>query len=114
MIHPETNPVAQYNPHNASVLATIPGKRSCKPNTKMQATMLRSGLLIVLNPTTKRLEKIHILLDTRAELCFIEEKMVGKLHLLNLDEIMLHLNAFGSDDVQEHLARKVSLDVWDA
>ncbi|KAJ1354836.1 hypothetical protein KIN20_011898 [Parelaphostrongylus tenuis] len=81
---------------------------------KRQSTMLPTGLLTALHPTTKRLEKIRVLLDTGAELSFIDEKLAQKLQLPIIDEMKLHLNTFGSHEIQEHVARQVALDAWDA
>ncbi|KAJ1373267.1 hypothetical protein KIN20_035627 [Parelaphostrongylus tenuis] len=53
-------------------------------------------------------------MDTATELSFIDGKLAQELHLPVIDEIKLHLNTFGSDDIQEHLARKVAMNAWDA
>ncbi|KAJ1357492.1 hypothetical protein KIN20_015657 [Parelaphostrongylus tenuis] len=75
-----------------------------------QSTMLPTRLLTALNPTTKRLEKIRVLLDAGAGLPFVNEKLTQKLHLPILDEVKLYPNTFGSHEIQEHVARQVALD----
>ncbi|VDM63709.1 unnamed protein product [Angiostrongylus costaricensis] len=68
--------------------------------------------LAIMNPTTKQLEKVSVLLDTGA--AFIDENLAQKLYLPTIEEIKLRLNTFGSNNVQECVSRKVPLQVWDA
>uniref|UniRef100_A0A0K0DKF9 Peptidase A2 domain-containing protein n=1 Tax=Angiostrongylus cantonensis TaxID=6313 RepID=A0A0K0DKF9_ANGCA len=63
------------------------------------------------NPTTRQLKKISVLLDTGAELSFIDEKLAEELRLLTMKETTLPPQTFGPDDIEENLSRKVPLEV---
>ncbi|VDM64928.1 unnamed protein product [Angiostrongylus costaricensis] len=86
-------------------------KSFTKSSTKLQSTFLPTGELTIMNPTTKQLEKVSVLLDTGAELSFIDENLAQKLGLPKIEEIKLRLNTFGSCNVQERVSRKVPLQV---
>ncbi|VDM64946.1 unnamed protein product [Angiostrongylus costaricensis] len=86
-------------------------KSFTKSSTKLQLTFLPTGELTIMNPTTKQLENVSVLLDTGAELSFIDENLAQKLGLPTIEEINLRLNTFGSCNVQERVSRKVPLQV---
>ncbi|KIH60974.1 Tas retrotransposon peptidase A16 [Ancylostoma duodenale] len=88
--------------------------RSEKRPQRRQGTFLPTGELTVMNPATKELRKVDVLLDTGAEISFIDTTLAQELQLPTLKEARLRLHTFGSDKVQEKHSRKVPLEVWDA
>ncbi|EYB82580.1 hypothetical protein Y032_0356g3353 [Ancylostoma ceylanicum] len=78
-----------------------------------QGTFLPTGELTVMNPTTRKLRKVDVLLDTGAEISFIDTTLAEELQLPTIKETMLRLHTFGSDKVKEKRSRKVPLEVWD-
>ncbi|KAE9412386.1 hypothetical protein Angca_001750, partial [Angiostrongylus cantonensis] len=74
-------------------------------------TFLSTEELTIINPTTKQLEKVSVLIDMGAELSFIDEKLAQKVYLPTIEEIKLRLNTFGSNNAQECVSRKVPLQV---
>ncbi|KAE9414568.1 hypothetical protein Angca_001785, partial [Angiostrongylus cantonensis] len=77
-------------------------------------TFLPTGEMTVMDPTTKQLKKNSVLLDTGAELSFIDEKLAQELRLPTMEEMKLRLHTFGSHETKENISRKVLLEVWDA
>ncbi|VDM56147.1 unnamed protein product [Angiostrongylus costaricensis] len=65
-----------------------------------------------MDPATRQLEKISVLLDTGAELSFIDEKLAQELRLPSMVETKLRLHTFGSDEGKENMSSKVPLEVW--
>ncbi|EPB67371.1 hypothetical protein ANCCEY_13534 [Ancylostoma ceylanicum] len=66
-----------------------------------------------MDPKSERLRKIAVLLDTGAELSFIDGSLAEELDLPTLEETTLRLHTFGSEQTQEELCRKVPLETWD-
>ncbi|XGW27379.1 hypothetical protein V3C99_007743 [Haemonchus contortus] len=92
-----------------TVLEVLPAKYQLKG----QPTYLPTGEITALDPTTKSLRKISVLLDTRAEISFIDTALAAELHLPSIKETRLRLHIFGSDHVHETTSREVSLQAWD-
>ncbi|EPB66718.1 Pao retrotransposon peptidase [Ancylostoma ceylanicum] len=79
-----------------------------------QDTFLPTGEMTVLDPRSKTLRKIPVLLDTGAEVSFIDTTLADELNLPTLEKTKLRLHTFGSDQVQESNCRRVPLEVWDS
>nr|CDJ98306.1 Protein of unknown function DUF1758 domain containing protein [Haemonchus contortus] len=92
-----------------TVLEVLPAKYQLKG----QPTYLPTGEITALDPTTKSLRKISVLLDTGAEISFIDTALAAELHLPSIKETRLRLHTFGSDHVHETTSREVSLQAWD-
>ncbi|KAK6761277.1 hypothetical protein RB195_022365 [Necator americanus] len=76
-------------------------------------TFLPTGELTVMDPMSKKLKEVAVLLDTGAELSFIDNSLAEELGLPTLEETTLRLPTFGSEQIQEELCRKVPLETWD-
>ncbi|EYB98426.1 hypothetical protein Y032_0131g1617 [Ancylostoma ceylanicum] len=79
-----------------------------------QDTFLPTGEMTVLDPRSKTLRKIPVLLDTGAEVSFIDTTLADELNLPTIEKTKLRLHTFGSDQVQESNCRRVPLEVWDS
>ncbi|ETN73685.1 hypothetical protein NECAME_00774 [Necator americanus] len=66
-----------------------------------------------MDPKSKKLRKVAVLLDTGAELSFIDNSLAEELGLPTLEETTLRLHTFSSEQIQEELCRKVPLETWD-
>ncbi|KAL6735385.1 hypothetical protein Aduo_005832 [Ancylostoma duodenale] len=66
-----------------------------------------------MDPKSKRLGKVVVLLDTGAELSFMDSSLAEELSLPTLEETTLRLHTFGSEQIQEELCRKIPLETWD-
>ncbi|VDK45408.1 unnamed protein product, partial [Cylicostephanus goldi] len=80
---------------------------------KLEETFLPTGELTVLDPKTNALRKIAVLLDTGAEISFIDSTLAQELQLPITGKTKLHLHTFGSNEVSVKDCRQVKLDVWD-
>uniref|UniRef100_A0A7I4Z2N9 Tas retrotransposon peptidase A16 n=1 Tax=Haemonchus contortus TaxID=6289 RepID=A0A7I4Z2N9_HAECO len=96
-------------PEGQTVLEVLPAKYQLKG----QPTYLPTGEITALDPTTKSLRNISVLLDTGAEISFIDTALAAELHLPSINETRLRLHTFGSDHVHETISREVSLQAWD-
>ncbi|VDO20336.1 unnamed protein product [Heligmosomoides polygyrus] len=72
------------------------------------------GELTAMDHETKSFVKIQVLLDTGAEMSFIDEALAQRLHLPVLDEREIQFHTFGSQDTRKSKGRKVYMEVWDA
>ncbi|KIH46700.1 Tas retrotransposon peptidase A16 [Ancylostoma duodenale] len=88
--------------------------RSGKYLEGVQTTLLPTGEVTVMDPVTEGLRKIPVLFDRGDEISFIDTALADKLRLPTIKETKLHLQTFGSRQVQETRSRKVSLQIWDA
>ncbi|XGW03476.1 hypothetical protein V3C99_015006 [Haemonchus contortus] len=96
-------------PEGQTVLEVLPAKYQLK----VQPTYLPKGEYTALDPTTKSLRRISVLLDTGAEISFIDTALAAEWHLPSIKETRLRLHTFGSDRVHETTPREVSLQAWD-
>ncbi|KAK6743244.1 hypothetical protein RB195_010477 [Necator americanus] len=55
-----------------------------------------AGHAQVLNPVTKELEAVHVMLDTGANRSFISKELADKLRLQNVESLRLPISTFGS------------------
>ncbi|ETN76252.1 Tas retrotransposon peptidase A16 [Necator americanus] len=55
-----------------------------------------AGHAQVLNPVTKELEAVHVMLDTGANRSFISKELADKLRLQNVESLRLRISTFGS------------------
>ncbi|VDL71412.1 unnamed protein product [Nippostrongylus brasiliensis] len=76
-------------------------------------SFLPTGELTVMDPTTRQLRKIPVLLDSGAEFSFIDTSLVEELRLPSLGSTKLRICTFGSNRVQECVSDKISLETWD-
>ncbi|KAJ1354178.1 hypothetical protein KIN20_018459 [Parelaphostrongylus tenuis] len=77
------------------------------------SVILSLGRLTVVKLRTENLKRVHVLMDSGAELSFVDEGLVEELGLRATEKVKLSLNTFGNDTFQEHSAGKVRLDAWD-
>ncbi|KAK6764842.1 hypothetical protein RB195_024965 [Necator americanus] len=92
---------------------TICELQSAQEDQDNVGTFLPTGELTVMDPKSKKLRKVAVLLDTGAELSFIDNSLAEELGLPTLEETTLRLHTFGSEQIQEELCRKVPLETWD-
>ncbi|KAK6764301.1 hypothetical protein RB195_024574 [Necator americanus] len=64
-----------------------------------------------MDPITKEMKKVPVLLDTGAEIFFIDTAVVEELHL---PTVKSRLHTLGFDEIQETSSRKVPFEAWDA
>ncbi|KAE9416988.1 hypothetical protein Angca_000461, partial [Angiostrongylus cantonensis] len=79
-----------------------------------QTTILPTAEITVVDTSTGTLKKVQVLLDTGAELSFIDASFAAEMDLPVKEETKLRLYTFGSDQAQEKPSNKVSLKAWDA
>ncbi|XGW30833.1 hypothetical protein V3C99_009638, partial [Haemonchus contortus] len=72
------------------------------------------GELTIVDTDTKALIKVHALLDTGAELSFIDSCLANRLHLPVQDCKEVQLATFGSQEIKKIRCNRVHIDVWDA
>ncbi|KAJ1363530.1 hypothetical protein KIN20_023416 [Parelaphostrongylus tenuis] len=89
---------------------TVIESGSPRPSMDCRSAILPTGQLILFNSQMGDLQKVHVLLDSGAELSFIDEGLAKELHSQGTEQITLCLNTFGSDRVQDHSSRKIRLD----
>ncbi|KIH44521.1 hypothetical protein ANCDUO_25453 [Ancylostoma duodenale] len=92
---------------------TICELQSAQKDQDNVGTFLPTGELTVMDPKSERLRKVAVLLDTGAELSFIDSSLAEELGLPTLEETTLRLHTFSSERIQEELCRKVPLETWD-
>ncbi|ETN84214.1 hypothetical protein NECAME_17201 [Necator americanus] len=66
-----------------------------------------------MDPETKSLSKVDVLLDTGAEISFVDSTLAAKLHLPVIEERRIKLHTFGSQDTKEQRCKLVRMEVWD-
>ncbi|VDP20869.1 unnamed protein product [Heligmosomoides polygyrus] len=76
-------------------------------------TFLPIGELKVVNPATSNLCRVKVLIDTGAEISFIDGKLADELQLPVVEERNLRYYTFGSEQIHVKKSRKVQLPVWD-
>ncbi|CAJ0594653.1 unnamed protein product [Cylicocyclus nassatus] len=81
---------------------------------RLSRTFLPAGILTVMNPTTKALKKVGVLLDSGAEVSFIESSLANELELPTIETTRLPIHTFGTEEVKENLCRRVLLQGWDS
>ncbi|WKY07072.1 hypothetical protein Q1695_006903 [Nippostrongylus brasiliensis] len=86
-------------------------KRKELASPKEPTTFLPTGEVTVVNPVTRELKKVPVLLDSGAESSFIEEELADELQLPTINMNKLRLRTFGSDQVQECISRKVPSEI---
>uniref|UniRef100_A0A0N4WXD3 DUF1758 domain-containing protein n=1 Tax=Haemonchus placei TaxID=6290 RepID=A0A0N4WXD3_HAEPC len=72
------------------------------------------GEISVVNPTSKKLQKVQVLIDTGAEMSFIGGALAEELCLPIIEEKELCYYTFGSSEVQKKQSRRVKLPSWDS
>ncbi|VDL73646.1 unnamed protein product [Nippostrongylus brasiliensis] len=85
-----------------------------KEKRDTSTTFLPTGEVTVVDPNSSSLKKVHALLDTGAELSFIDSQLADELRLATVGERTLRLATFGSKEVRKAKCRKVQLPIWDA
>ncbi|KJH47872.1 Bystin [Dictyocaulus viviparus] len=83
-------------------------------NGNIETTFLPTAEITVLNPSSNTLKNVPILLDTGAEVSFIDSKLAETLNLPRVQETKLRLQTFGSEEVKESASHKVELEAWDS
>ncbi|XGW27806.1 hypothetical protein V3C99_007969, partial [Haemonchus contortus] len=86
---------------------------SAQKGRKPDSTFLPTGELTIFDPSSKSLKKVAVLLDTGAELSFIDDSLAEELGLRTIEETKLRLHTFGSNEIQEVPSRRVQLNTWD-
>ncbi|KAK5979263.1 hypothetical protein GCK32_000650 [Trichostrongylus colubriformis] len=76
-------------------------------------TYLPTGQATVLDPASKIMRKITVLLDTGAQISFIDSTLAEELHLTTIAQVKLKISTFRSKEIKEKLCRRVMLDIWD-
>ncbi|KAK5979537.1 hypothetical protein GCK32_011485 [Trichostrongylus colubriformis] len=92
---------------------TICEVQSAQMGQNIGYTFLPTGELSIYDLSSESLIKVVVLLDTRAELSFIDGSLADDLGLSTLEETRLRLHTFGSNDIREEPSRRVQLDTWD-
>uniref|UniRef100_A0A7I4YTA2 DUF1758 domain-containing protein n=1 Tax=Haemonchus contortus TaxID=6289 RepID=A0A7I4YTA2_HAECO len=72
------------------------------------------GEVTIIDNTTQALIKVSVLLDTGAELSFIDSSLAERLQLPVLEKKVVQLMTFGSSDVKKTSCNRVCLKAWDA
>ncbi|KAK6017401.1 Tas retrotransposon peptidase A16, partial [Ostertagia ostertagi] len=109
----------QQRPHESGqslepiMNTTICELQSAQRDRKLECTFLPTGELTVFDPTSGGLRKVAVLLDTGAELSFIDSSLADELGLATVENTKLRLHTFGSNNIQEEPSRRVQLDTWD-
>ncbi|KAK5965468.1 hypothetical protein GCK32_021862, partial [Trichostrongylus colubriformis] len=100
----------QYNEvYDGAVLGIQPSR---DPSTPLK-TFLPLGEVAVVDPKAKNMRKVQVLIDTGAEISFIESTLADELTLSTVEEKQLRYFTFGSDQVQVKWSRRVKLPLWD-
>ncbi|VDM61145.1 unnamed protein product [Angiostrongylus costaricensis] len=108
------NYVNQQQEHSAPQETIVVEVQYENPHLRsQQTTILPTGEITVVNTTTGTLEKVPVLLDTGAELSFIDASFAAEIGLPIIEQTTLRLRTFGSEEAREKLLNKVSLKAWD-
>ncbi|VDL68629.1 unnamed protein product, partial [Nippostrongylus brasiliensis] len=108
---------ANTNQGNSTTVEVLTAKcevLATKEERDTSTTFLPTGEVTVVDPNSSSLKKVHALLDTGAELSFIDSQLADELRLATVGERTLRLATFGSKEVREAKCRKVQLPIWDA
>nr|CDJ94813.1 Protein of unknown function DUF1759 and Protein of unknown function DUF1758 and Retrotransposon domain containing protein [Haemonchus contortus] len=76
-------------------------------------TFLPTGQATVLDPNTRVMRKITVLIDTGAQVSFIDATLANELQLPAVAQVKLKIRTFGTKDVREKTCRRVNLQIWD-
>ncbi|KAK6736300.1 hypothetical protein RB195_019152 [Necator americanus] len=76
--------------------------------------LILAGQARVLNPTTKALEPVYVILDTGADRSFISSSLAERLQLKDLDSSRLSIGTFGAQKPFERTCGITVLHMWDA
>ncbi|VDO70519.1 unnamed protein product [Haemonchus placei] len=99
---------------NARVESAILHHQATTNKSTRTHPCLPVGELTIVDTDTKALVKVHVLLDTGAELSFIDSCLANRLHLPVQDTKEVQLATFGSQEVKRIRCNRVHIDVWDA
>ncbi|KAK6031836.1 hypothetical protein OSTOST_01991, partial [Ostertagia ostertagi] len=80
---------------------------------KLWRALLPTGQITVMDHQTRALSRVNVLLDTEAEIPFIDSSLADRLHLPVLEETSILINTFGSRENKRCNSKRVGLDVWD-
>ncbi|KIH62853.1 Tho complex subunit THP2 [Ancylostoma duodenale] len=87
----------------------------CVLNTQtMGCPYLPAGKVTIRNPNTKELMQVDVLIDTGAEISFIDNALAECLHLPVIEEKQIRLHTFGSKEIQTRKCRLVKMNIWDS
>ncbi|KAK6761043.1 hypothetical protein RB195_022201 [Necator americanus] len=118
-----------FSPQEArqkSPLREVPQKQGTKPQLPKAKTskintvahrmtvLILAGQAIVLNPTTKALEPVYVILDTGADRSFISSSSAERLQLKDVDSSRLNIGTFGAHKPFERTCGITVLRMWDA
>ncbi|ETN74111.1 zinc knuckle [Necator americanus] len=76
--------------------------------------LILAGQARALNPTTKALEPVYVILDTGADRSFISSSLAERLQLKDLDSSRLSIGTFGAHKPFERTCGITVLHMWDA
>ncbi|KAK6031886.1 Tas retrotransposon peptidase A16 [Ostertagia ostertagi] len=93
-----------------AILSVQPSRNDSPRSRK---AFLPIGELSIVDPDAMNLRKIQVLIDTGAEMSFIETNLANKLSLSTTEERLLSYHTFGSEKVQKMQSRRVQLPAWD-
>ncbi|KJH45626.1 hypothetical protein DICVIV_08332 [Dictyocaulus viviparus] len=79
-----------------------------------QTSFLPIGEVTVLDPKTRKLEKISVLLSTGTSVSFIDPALAKTLGLRTIKKSKLQVHTVLSEEVEEEMFCEVKLDAWDA
>ncbi|KHJ92611.1 Tas retrotransposon peptidase A16 [Oesophagostomum dentatum] len=80
---------------------------------KFSHPLLPTGELSIVDKKTGRLRKIDVLLDTGAELSFIDESLANELQLPILEDVRINLHTFGAKEGEYKNCNKVKAEYVD-
>ncbi|ETN78752.1 zinc knuckle [Necator americanus] len=76
--------------------------------------LILAGQARVLNPTTKALEPVYVILDTGVDRSFISSSSAERLQLKDVDSSRLNIGTFGAHKPFERTCGITVLRMWDA
>ncbi|PIO52851.1 Tas retrotransposon peptidase A16, partial [Teladorsagia circumcincta] len=104
----KVNTIGQDCPPNE--VLELQAQRTSSPDLE---TFLPTGEVTVLDPNSKTLRKISVLLDTGAEISFIDSTLADELQLHSTGPVKLRLHTFGEERPKEKTCQHVVLNIWD-
>ncbi|VDL82495.1 unnamed protein product [Nippostrongylus brasiliensis] len=78
-----------------------------------EKSFLPTGEITIQDPTTRKLRKIEVLLDSGAEVSFIDSSLASQLNLPIIREKSMTLHTFGTSTPREAACKLVKLEGWD-
>ncbi|VDL66090.1 unnamed protein product, partial [Nippostrongylus brasiliensis] len=79
-----------------------------------EKSFLPTGEITIQDPTTRKLRKIEVLLDSGAEVSFIDSSLASQLNLPIIREKSMTLHTFGASTPREAACKLVKLEGWDS